>query len=41
MLIHVDSDNNGKLDAALGNPFTNGFPVLVVLDSDAFRDPTP
>ena len=34
VLVHVDSDSNGGLNDAWGNPFANGFPVLVVLDAD-------
>ena len=34
VLVHVDSDTNGKLNDAWGNPFANGFPVLVVVDAD-------
>lgn len=34
VLVHVDSDSNGALNDAWGNPFANGFPVLVVLDAD-------
>lgn len=34
VLVHVDSDSNGTLNDAWGNPFANGFPVLVVVDAD-------
>lgn len=34
VLVHVDSDSSGKLNDEWGNPFANGFPVLVVLDAD-------
>jgi thiol:disulfide interchange protein len=34
VLVHVDSDSNGALNDRWGNPFANGFPVLVVVDVD-------
>jgi thioredoxin-related protein len=34
VLVHVDSDSSGALNDAWGNPFANGFPVLVILDAD-------
>lgn len=37
VLVHVDSDSNGALNDAWGNPFALGFPVLVVLDADGRR----
>ena len=37
VLVHVDSDTNGPLNDAWGNPFANGFPVLVVLDADGAK----
>jgi thiol-disulfide isomerase/thioredoxin len=34
VLIHIDSDSNLALNAELGDPFKNGFPVLVVFNDD-------
>ena len=37
VLVHVDSDSNGRLNDLWGNPFANGFPVLVVVGDDGKR----
>ena len=34
VVVHVDSDTNGGLNGRYGNPFVNGFPVMLVLDAE-------
>jgi thiol-disulfide isomerase/thioredoxin len=34
VFIHIDSDSNLALNTELGDPFKNGFPVLVVFNDD-------
>jgi thiol-disulfide isomerase/thioredoxin len=34
LFIHIDSDSNLALNTELGDPFKNGFPVLVVFNDD-------
>jgi thiol:disulfide interchange protein len=34
VLVHIDSDSNLALNTELGDPFKNGFPVLVVFNDD-------
>ena len=34
VVVHVDSDGNGALNEKYNNPFSNGFPVMLVLDGD-------
>ncbi len=34
VVVHVDSDTNARLNVKYNNPFSNGFPVILVLDAD-------